>query len=62
MLETMKTPPRPAPKRPSGKRLRAAIVRAVASSTAIETGQRIDQLERALRARTGKFKHLRLAR
>lgn len=63
----VKAPRRPAAehltgKRPSGKPLKAAIVRAVASSTAIETGQRIDQLERMLRASNGKHPHLKLAR
>lgn len=58
----MKTPGRPATQRPSGKPLKAAIVRAVASSTAIETGQRIDALERQLRAASSKYSHLKLAR
>jgi hypothetical protein len=37
-------------------------VRAVASSTAVETGQPIGKIERALRARCGKFSGLQLAR
>ena len=37
------------------------IRRAVASSTAIETGKPIETLEAALRNRSGKFKHLKLA-
>ncbi len=39
-----------------------AIIRAVASSTAIETGQRIEQIEQTLRSKTSKFDKLRLAR
>ena len=39
-----------------------AILRAVASSTAVETGQPIGKIERALRARGGKFSGLQLAR
>lgn len=61
-MGAMKAPRRPAAKRLSGKPLKAAIVRAVASSTAIETRQPIDRIERALRARSGKFSHLTLAR
>jgi hypothetical protein len=38
-----------------------AILRAVASSTAIETGQRIDQLERTLRSKSSKFRDIALA-
>jgi hypothetical protein len=40
---------------------RQAIRRAVASSTAIETGQRVQQLERTLRAKRSPFRHLALA-
>lgn len=61
-MKPMKAPGHSATKRPSGKPLKAAIVRAVASSTAIETGQRIDVLERQLRAASSKFGHLKLAR
>lgn len=61
-MDAMKTPSQPAPKRPSGERLKAAIVRSVASSTAIETGQRIDQLERMLRSGNSKYRDLKLAR
>lgn len=51
--------PRGATKAPSQK----AIIRAVASSTAIETGKSIRQIERTLRsAKTGKFLDLKLAR
>jgi hypothetical protein len=39
-----------------------AIIRAVASSTAIETGQSISQIERTLRAGNSKFRHIALAR
>lgn len=38
-----------------------AILRAIASSTAIETGQSIEQLERKLKSKTGKFRHVALA-
>ena len=41
---------------------RAAIVRTVASSTAIETGERIASLERILLAQTSKYRDLKLAR
>ena len=40
---------------------RAVIVRSVASSTAIETGQRIANLERTLLDNTSKFRGLKLA-
>ena len=40
---------------------RQAILRAVASSTAIETGQRVQQLERLLRTKRSPFRHLNLA-
>lgn len=40
---------------------RAVIVRSVASSTAIETGQRIAGLERILLDNTSKFRDLKLA-
>lgn len=39
-----------------------AIIRAVASSTAIETGQSIALIERKLRAGNSKFSHVTLAR
>lgn len=38
-----------------------AIRRAIASSTAIETGQRVADLERKLENRSGKFGHITLA-
>lgn len=41
---------------------KSAIIRAVASSTAIETGQPIAEIEQTLRAKNGKFRHLSLAR
>ncbi len=51
--------PRGAAKAPSQK----AIIRAVASSTAIETGKSIRQIERTLRnGKTGKFLDIKLAR
>ena len=49
ILQIMKAPIQPLPKRLSGGALKAAIVRSVASSTAIETGQRVEKLERLLR-------------
>lgn len=61
-MGAMKMPRQSAPKRPSGERLKAAIVRSVASSTAIETGQRIDSIERMLRSGSSKYTHLKLAR
>jgi hypothetical protein len=36
-------------------------MRAVASSTAIETGQKIKQIEATLKSNKSKFKHLELA-
>lgn len=53
----MATQPRAA--RVPGKK---AIIRAVASSTAIETGQSIRQIERTLRNKSSKFRHIALAR
>lgn len=51
--------PRSAAKAPSQK----AIIRAVASSTAIETGKSIRQIERTLQnSKTGKFSGIALAR
>ncbi len=44
-------------KRPS----RSRILRAVASSTAIETGQSIEKLETLLKARNSKYQYLSLA-
>lgn len=38
-----------------------AIVRSVASSTAIETGQRIQLIERVLLSKSSKFRSLALA-
>lgn len=52
------TSPRRAAKAP-GKQ---AIIRAVASSTAIETGQNISQIERTLRSKSGKYRDIPLAR
>ena len=44
-------------KRPSRK----ALVRAVASSTAVETGQSIQVLEAKLRHKSRRFAHIKLA-
>ncbi|WP_167671048.1 hypothetical protein [Allopusillimonas ginsengisoli] len=41
--------------------LQTRIIRAVASSTAIETGQSIKDLEAFLKAQTSKFQQLTLA-
>jgi hypothetical protein len=41
--------------------LQMRIIRAVASSTAIETGQSIQDLEALLKAQTSKFQQLALA-
>ena len=40
---------------------KAKILRAVASSTAIETGQTIKKIEATLKSKKSKFKHLELA-
>ena len=53
-------------KTPSGSRARKkptiqAIRRAVASSTAIETGQSVDEIERKLKAKPDRFRHIHLA-
>ena len=62
MITRMKTTSRPAAKSKVAKPTRDVIMRAVASSTAVETGQPIGKIERALRARCGKFSGLQLAR
>jgi hypothetical protein len=38
------------------------LIRAVASSTAIETGQSVETIERKLKLRSSKFLHLSLAK
>lgn len=48
-------------KRKSAPR-KEAILRAVASSTAIETGQSIRKIERVLREKTSKFRNMALAK
>jgi len=48
-------------KQPTKSTRRRRIQRAVASSTAIETGTPIKTLEAVLKARASKFKHLKLA-
>jgi len=48
--------------RPGNTLDKQAIIRAVASSTAIETGQSIARIERKLRAGNSKFSHVALAR
>jgi len=49
------TPPR---KKPSRK----AVLRTVASSTALETGQSVAELEQRLKQGSAKFPHIKLAR
>ncbi|WP_179190298.1 hypothetical protein [Hydrogenophaga sp. IBVHS1] len=39
-----------------------AVLRAVASSTAVETGRSVEQLEQRLQQPTGRFPHIKLAR
>jgi len=46
------------PKRPSRK----AIVRSVASSTAVETGRSVALLEQQLKQKALRFPHIKLAR
>ncbi|KQM76659.1 hypothetical protein ASE76_18435 [Xylophilus sp. Leaf220] len=41
---------------------RKAVVRSVASSTAVETGQSISQLEHRLEQPRARFSHIKLAR
>jgi len=48
-------------KRNTGKISRDRIIRAVASSTAIETGEPIAVIEKKLRRKNGKFQDLTLA-
>lgn len=60
-MSTSQEQPRHTNGQHTGQPRKAAIVRAIASSTAIETGQSIAQIERTLRAKTGKFRHLSLA-
>ncbi len=43
------------------EQLRARIIRSIASSTAIETGQSIKSLETTLKSKSSKFQHLSLA-
>lgn len=40
---------------------KASIYRSVASSSAIETGEAVDAIERKLKAKNGKYAHLLLA-
>jgi len=47
--------------KPTKKTIQSRIVRTVASSTAIETGQTIQKLEAMLKAKKSKFQHLSLA-
>jgi hypothetical protein len=49
-------------KNPSLKVSKAKIIRAVASSTAIETGRPVSEIEAKLKTKSGKFRELTLAR
>lgn len=64
MIDLMKPakPTAATPRRASKIPGKQAIIRAVASSTAIETGQSISQIERTLRRKGGKFRDIALAR
>lgn len=61
-MKSAKTPSPTTPARTVKTPGKQAIIRAVASSTAIETGQSIAQIERTLRAGNSKFSHVTLAR
>lgn len=61
-MKSAKTTIQASPVRPSKIPDKQAIIRAVASSTAIETGQSIARIERKLRAGNSKFSHVTLAR
>ena len=52
----------PRTKNTSLKVSKIKIIRAVASSTAIETGRPVREIEAKLKARSGKFSQLTLAR
>ena len=43
------------------EQLKARIIRSIASSTAIETGQSTKALENTLKSKSSKFQHLSLA-
>jgi len=62
IIQTMKSTRKPSTSALAKAPAKAAIRRAVASSTAIETGQSIARIERSLRASDGKFRNLKLAR
>ena len=51
------------PKQPPTRKMpsKKAIRRAVASSTAIETGESVESIERKLRNRSGKYRHVSIA-
>ena len=50
-----------APRRHPKKLTAEALIRAIASSTAIETGQSVESIERKLKLKDSKFLHLSLA-
>lgn len=51
-----------APHRRPKKLTAEALIRAIASSTAIETGQSVESIERKLKLKDSKFLHLSLAK
>jgi hypothetical protein len=62
LMKSAKTSPHTMTARLATPLDKQAIIRAVASSTAIETGQSIARIERKLRADNSKFSHVTLAR
>jgi len=58
MMKATKPGVRRRPKAPT----RSAIIRAIASSTAIETGQGIAHIERVLREKRSKYRKIALAK
>lgn len=48
-------------RKPSKKVTKAQLYRSVASSTAIETGQSVKDIEKALKFQKAKYQHLKLA-
>ena len=56
-----RVPAMTAPRRRPKKLTAEALIRAIASSTAIETGQSVESIERKLKLKDSKFLHLSLA-
>jgi hypothetical protein len=64
-IKPLTTPPSPMLKTTEPKRKQPnlkALLRAVASSTAVETGQTVAQIEQKLQQPTQRFAHIKLAR